>query len=173
MKKHILTYGLIAGVIISAMMGGSILFSKTNPDWHMEWGEVVGYSSMLLAFSMIFVAVFQYRKEAGGVTFREGFLIGLGVAAIASILYVATWVVIYKNVYPDFPEEYTRLTIEKMQKTGKSAEDIQAMKDQMKKMFSYYDTWYGLVGLTLMEILPLGVVVSVVSALILKRKRHG
>ncbi|MBO9638267.1 MAG: DUF4199 domain-containing protein [Siphonobacter aquaeclarae] len=173
MKKHILTFGLLAGVIVSAFMSVSMIFAKNNPTLHMEWGEVIGYSSMLLAFSMIFAAILRYRRERGGVTFKEGLLIGLGISAIASALYVITWIIIYKNVYPDFPQQYVQLTVEKMQKTGKSAEDIQAMKDQMKMMFSWYDTWYGLVGITLMEIFPLGVVVSLVAALILKRKHHG
>ena len=170
MKKTVLVFGLIAGLIVSAVMALSTLILKKNQH-AFEYGELLGYSSMLLAFSMIFVAIKSYRDRYnhGTISFKHAFLMGLGVATIASALYVVTWVFIYKFIFPDFIQVFTKCSVEKMQAQGKSAAEIQEMNKQMAYMFSYYDTWYGLVGITFMEIFPLGLLVTLICALVLKR----
>lgn len=171
MKKIVLVFGLLAGVVVSVLLLLTILLAKGNSS-HFEWGMVVGYASMLLAFTLIFFALRSYRdrQRAGRLTFGEGFRIGLGIAVIASLAYTLTWVVLYKTVFPEYPREYTRYTIEKMRAEGKSPAEISAAQAEFDRMFADYDTWPVLLGYTFLEIFPVGLVVALVCALMLKRK---
>lgn len=171
MKKTILVFGLLAGAVVSVLMLLTMLLAKGNPS-HFEWGMVVGYASMLLAFTLIFFALRSYRdrQRAGRLAFGEGFRIGLGIAVIASLAYTLTWVVLYKTVFPEYPREYTRYTIEKMRAEGKPDVEITATQAEFDQMFADYDTWPVLLGYTFLEIFPVGLLVALVCALVLKRK---
>lgn len=171
MKKTILVFGLLAGAVVSGLMGLTMLLAKGNPS-HFEWGMVVGYASMLLAFTLIFFALRSYRERhrAGRLTFGEGFRIGLGIAVIASLAYTLTWAVLYKTAFPEYPREYTKYLIDKMRAEGKPAAEISAAQADLDRMFADYDTWPVLLGYTFLEIFPVGLVVALVCALVLKRK---
>ncbi len=172
MQKTILVFGGISGLIVSATMVVMMLIHKQNPA-SFDTGELVGYTSMLLSASLIPVAIKSYRDryQAGAISFRDAFLMGLGIALIASALYVLTWVIVYKTVYPNFVHDYTQNSLDKMVAKGNSPAEIAQSKQEMQAMFSYYDTWLGLIGITLMEIFPIGLVVALISALVLKRKK--
>lgn len=169
MNRTILTFGLLAGAIVSALLTLVLLLAKGNP---FDWGMVVGYASMLLAFCLIFVAVRSYRDryQQGRISFGQGFRIGLGITLIASVLYTLTWVVLYKTVVPDYPQAYIRYTLEKMKSEGKSPAEISTAAQQLAATFADYDTWYVLLGYTFLEIFPVGLLISLLSAFFLKRK---
>jgi amino acid transporter len=171
MKRTITTFGLISGAIVSALMVISMSLTRHNHT-SSAYGMVVGYASMLLAFCLIYVAVKNYRDKHldGNISFGKAFMIGLGVALIASVCYTISWIIFYKGFYPDFIEEMTRNELNAMRKSGKSAAEIAAATTDMEKWTTAYKTWPGLIGMTLMEILPVGILVSVISALILKRR---
>lgn len=172
MKNSVLVFGLIAGAIVSGQMVVIMLLAKGNPS-AFDWGMVVGYASMLLAFTLIFFALRSYRDRhrQGRLTFGEGFRLGLGITVIASLFYTLTWVVVYKTVYPEFVRDYTNYSLEKMRAEGKTAAELRAAKAQFEAAFADYDTWPVLLGYTFLEIFPVGLLVTVVCALILKRKK--
>ena len=174
MKRVVLVYGLIAGVIVSVLMVANIAVMNKQ-GCGSALGMVLGYASMLLAFSFIFVSIKNYRdKYLGGViNFGKAFLTGLLVATIASAFYTFTWVLVYKNIYPDFIEKYTSGQLAAMKTAGKTAAEIAAKTKEMDSMVAMYKTWPGLIGFTLLEILPVGIIVSLIAALILKRKRKA
>lgn len=172
MKKTILVFGLIAGATVSAMLLVTTLLGKSNHA-NFDWGMVVGYASMLLAFSLIFIAVKSYRDRynAGIISFKNAFWMGLGITVLASAIYVISWMLIYTFIYPDFASDYGQYTLAKMAAAGKTAAEIAQAKKEIAQAYSLYDTWYGLAGITFLEIFPVGLVVSLISALILKRKQ--
>src|SRR5687768_13089385 len=90
MKKTVLTFGLIAGAILSAMMLITLPFHDAI-GW--ERGEIVGYTSMVLAFLLVFFGVRSYRDNVGGgrVGFGRAFAVGSLIAVVASLCYVVTW----------------------------------------------------------------------------------
>jgi hypothetical protein len=171
MKKTVLVFGLIAGAIASSLMAINMSMMKPDSD-HGAFSMMVGYASMLLGFCFIFLAIKSYRdKQLGGtISFGKAFLTGMWVALIASVCYTITWVIIYKNFYPDFMSQYMNAEVARLQRSGKSAAAIADEIKDMKKMEEMYNTWPGLIGMTMAEILPLGLLVSLISALILKRK---
>ncbi|MEZ0485976.1 DUF4199 domain-containing protein [Fibrella aquatica] len=171
MQKTILVFGSIAGFIASTTLVVMMLIHKQNPST-FDSGELVGYASMILWGSLIPVAIKSYRDryQGGAISFKDAFLMGLGIALIASALYVITWVIFYKTVYPNFVTDFTKCTIDKLRADGKSPAEIADSMQQMRSMFSYYDTWLGLIGITFVEVFPIGFLFALVSASVLKRK---
>lgn len=172
MKRTVLVYGLIAGAVVSAFMTTTMLLAANNPDVHTGASSmVVGYLGMLIAFAFIFVAVKSVRdKENGGaISFGKAFGVGLLIALIASTLYVATWAVVYNAFLPDYMNRYCAAMIREAQATL-SGPALQAKIDEINGAKEVYATPWGFTLFTYAEILPVGLVVSLVAALVLKRK---
>jgi hypothetical protein len=170
MKKNVLVYGLISGVGIATFMVFSIAHCYSVGDY--EGNMLLGFGAMLLAFSLIFVGVKNYRdKYTGGIiTFGKAFIMGLYIALLASTIYVVVWMVAYYNFYPDFMEKFSAHSIEQLQAKGASAKEIDEMRKQTDTWKGLYKTPFGVAAATYMEILPMGLLVALVTALILKRK---
>src|SRR5262245_54442941 len=100
MKKIVIICGLIAGVIGSVLMGIGVSFLDKN---HPHTSQVIGYTSLLLSVSLIFVGIKMFRDKYNGgvVSFGKAFLIGLYISLIASTIYVVVWALEYKFIFPD------------------------------------------------------------------------
>ena len=171
MKKVVITCGLIAGGIVSGLMAISMVMYTRNPDINHSY--VIGYASMILAFSLVFVGIKMFRDKhnGGAVSFGKAFMIGFYISLIASTMYVAVWALEYKYVFPDFMEKYSIQTINQIKAAGKSQAEIDA---KLKEMAMYRDMYKNPVFFTLLtyaEILPIGLVISLISALILKKTK--
>jgi hypothetical protein len=171
MKKIVLTFGLIAGAMLSAMM---ILTIPFMDKIGFEKGEVIGYSSMVLAFLMVYFGVRSYRDNMAGGTigFGRAFLVGLSITLVASACYVATWQVLYRTAASDFGEKYTAYALDKAKKAGKTEAQLTAQKKEMDEMFELYKNPLVNVALTLIEPLPVGLIFTLVSAGLLSRRRQ-
>lgn len=172
MKKNVLVFGLISGLIVSTLMAISMVTMYNNPDaGHGGGSMIIGYLSMLVAFSLIFVAVKNYRdKQNGGViSFGKAFKIGLLIALIGSTMYVIMWALLYNFYMPDFMDRYCAQIIENA-KTTSSPAKIQELTEQMNTQKEMYKNPLFFVLFTYFEILPVGLIVSVITALILKKK---
>lgn len=170
MKKTIIKNGLISSLIVCAAMATSMALMKNGCG--STTSMMVGYASMLVAFIFIFVAVKSYRdKENGGViTFWTGLKIGLLISLIASTCYVVTWAIEYKYFMPDFMTKYAASAIAQIKASGQSQAIIDAeIKKTMEMQESYKNPVY-FTMITYSEILPVGILVSVISAWIFKRK---
>ena len=104
MRRYVLKFGLIGGVIISALMTTSMLF---HDEIGFDRGLIVGYTSMVLAFLMVYFGVRAYREELGGtISFGRAFKAGILITLVTCACYVATWQVVYRTVLPDFGDKY-------------------------------------------------------------------
>ncbi|MEO6498933.1 MAG: DUF4199 domain-containing protein [Mucilaginibacter sp.] len=165
MKKNVLVFGLIAGLIVSAVMLFNISRCYSNPDFHGNM--VLGFLSMFIAFAFIFVGVNNYRVNYnnGQITFGKAFLIGLYISLIASTLYVITWLFTFYLFTPDFMDIYAAHEIKEVKAHGTQAE----IAETAASMQSYQDMYKNpimVILLTYMEILPVGLLVSLISAFI-------
>ena len=151
MKKTVLIYGLIAGFICS------ISFFFMGDEMNFDKGMIYGFGSMILAFSLIFVAVKNYRDKhnGGSITFGKAFTIGFFVALIASTVYVLSWLYCLNYMFPDFADKYTSYIIDQMQEKGATAAEITPV---IVILYTY------------MEILPLGIIIALITAAFLKKK---
>jgi MFS family permease len=178
MKRTVLVFGLIAGLIVSVFMGTSmaIMGCHEDPDFG-AMSMVIGYTGMLIAFSFVFIGIKSHRdKVLGGViTFGRAFSIGLLIALIASSMYVITWAVEYHVFFPDFMDKYSAQTISDVDTTGKTAAEVEALRaDAVQDVADVKEVYASPVGFALVtyaEILPIGVLVSLISAAILRRRR--
>jgi len=171
MKKVVLVFGLISGIISSTLMAIGMLAYSAQGGCN-ENGMIIGYASMLLAFSLIFVAVktFRDKHNNGVVSFGKALLIGLYIALITSTMYVCTWAVLYKTTMPDFMDKYVASAIEKAKTSGKNEKDIAEEISELQTAAKNYHNPVFFAAYTYMEILPVGILVSLICAGILKRK---
>ena len=169
MRKIVIVFGLIAGAIPTLWFQ----FSKMLGSAHdFENGIYYGYASMILAFSLIFVAVKNYRdKENGGViSFGKAFRIGLYITLIASVVYVIVWLIDYFYFESDYLQKYGEYMIEKMKTENASQTAIDAKLAEMKEFEKMYQNPFFNALITFSEIFPVGLIISLICALILKRK---
>lgn len=170
MRKVVLTFGLIAGAILSAMM---IITLSFMDQIGFDRGAVIGYTTMVLAFLMVFFGVKSYRDNlAGGrVTFGRALKVGLMITAVASVCYVATWELIYYQFAPDFADKYAAHAVEKARQSGATEEQVAARAEEMNAFKEMYKNPLVNIALTLLEPLPIGILFTLVTAGVLSRKR--
>ena len=125
MKKTILTFGLISGAISSLVMVAIVPFADRIG---FERGPVIGYTSIVLSFLLVFFGIRSYRDNMGNgqITFLKAFAVGISITLISCACYVVTWEVIYYNFLPDFWDKYGAHLVEKLRASGASDAAVQA-----------------------------------------------
>jgi len=144
-----------------------------NPG--MEMNDVIGYAAMVVVFSLIFFGVRNYRnKHLGGViSLGQAFKMGAFIALIGSTMYVVVWLFYYYLFVPDFMDKYATHAIQCAVRDGASAAEVTAKTEEMDQFKEMYKNPLFVILLTYAEVLPVGLAVAFVSALILKRKTPG
>ncbi len=171
MKKTVWTFGLISGGILSAMMLLTIPFADAIG---YDRGEVIGYTTMVLAFLLIFFGVRSYRDNVGGtIGFGRALAVGSLITLISSACYVATWELIYFKLAPDYATKLVTYALEKAKASGDSPATIQKKLADAEKFAKLYQNPVINTAVTFIEPLPVGLVFALVSAGILSRKRRG
>ena len=170
MQKIVLTFGLIAGVVMSAMFLITLPFLD---QIGFDNGMLVGYTSMVAAFLMVYFGVRTYRDQVGGgaITFGRAFGVGLAITLVASVCYVLVWQIVYYNFAPDFIDKYIAYTIDKARAAGATAAELEATRSEMADFKVMYDNPVINAAITILEPLPVGVLMSLISAGVLKRGR--
>lgn len=169
MTRIIFTYGIIGGVIVAV---GMLLGMFAVPDGGMA-GMAVGYLAMLVALSMVFMGVRNYRDTIGGgvIRFWPALGLGLAIALIASLFYVAMWEVYMWQTDYRFMDVYVAGAIADMREQGRSAAEIAAFSSEMEAFKAQYAQPLFRMMITLSEIAPVGVIVSLISAAVLRNSR--
>ena len=165
MKKIILSYGAIAGiVIISSITLG--LHNGLESHWF-------GYLIMIIAFSAIFVAIRQYRDQAlgGVITFGQGFALGAGITVVAGIFHVAGWELYLASTDYTWMDSYVASLIDAKRESGASAAEITEFIAQTEQTIEWYRNPFLRMPLTFVEILPVGLVVTLISAGVLRNRK--
>jgi hypothetical protein len=171
MLRTILKYGVIAGLIVGGFE--LVTFTAFSGMPPLKYGMVIGYTTMLIALSAVFVGIKRHRDvERGGVIgFWPAFGIGLGISFIAGIFYVAAWELVQSMTSMDFASAYSKAILASEQAKGASAETLAKMSAEMEAFkVQYADPMFRL-PMTFVEIFPVGVLVSLVSAGLLRKSR--
>lgn len=169
MKKTVLTFGLIGGAIMAAMMFATLPFvDKIGFDK----GVIVGYTTMVLAFMLVFFGIRSYRENVsdGHITFGRAFAVGILITLVVCVCYVVAWEIIYFKFMPDFVDKYSSYMIEKVRASGASQQAIDAQLQQMKDLKAMYDNPFINAAITFTEPFPIGLIVTLISAAILRKK---
>lgn len=170
MKKIVINYGGLSGIITAVLMTVAWVFSDSIG---FQYGMLVGYATMILSMSVMYFAMAAYRDKIGNgrISFGKAIQIGLLIGLISSIFYVATWAIVYHTLMPDFFDKYAAYITGEMAKNGKSPEAIHKQMEEMKAYKAGYKNPVMFVVYTFVEPLPAVIVVSLVSALIIKKNK--
>ena len=170
MTRVVLVFGLIAGAILSAMM----VVNVTLVDQiGFDTAEVIGYTTIVLALLMVFFGIRSYRDNiyGGTISFGKAFAIGILITAVASACYVITWEVISYWFVPDFMEKYAAHVLEEAREAGATEQELAARAAELARFREQYRNPLIKAGFTFLEVFPIGLVVTLVSAAILRRDR--
>ena len=171
MLKKMLSYGVIAGLAVGIPL--SIITISMSGKTMMRYGMVIGYLIMLIALSMVFMALKRHRDvDLGGVIrFWPAFGLGLGISFIAGVLYVLSWEAACAMAHLDFASSYSKAMIAQQQAKGVSAEALAKFTAEMEQFKLQYANPLYRWPMTFAEIFPVGVLVSLVSAALLRNSR--
>lgn len=170
MSKTILKYGLIGGAIITVLMMVSLFLMMNFISY--DFGKVVGYLTMLLGFSTIYLAIKHIRDNqlGGSIRFGKAFGIGILVTLTVTVIYVSTWM-IYVSINGDaFLDTFFQRALDDIQNSGKTAEEINLEIAAMKESMELYKNPLVQLVFTFLEIFPVGLLVTIISATILRKK---
>src|SRR5713226_6264026 len=169
MKKTVLTFGLLAGLVIMVMMFTTLLLSDRIG---FGKGEIIGYTTIVLSFLLVFFGIRSYRENVSGgtITFGRAFAVGILITLIATVFYVATWEVMYFKFMLDFCDKYAAYAIEKARAAGASAQQIQATADEMKRFKVMLNNPFINAALTFTEPFPIGLIITLISSAVLRKK---
>jgi len=167
MFRIMLIYGAIAGVVIIGVMSLGMFLSGGS-------GSVVqGYLTMLVVLSLIFVGVKRYRdKQLGGVIkFLTALGLGIGIAAVAAVFYVLSWEASLHLTDFAFVENYKQSTIAAYEAKGLTGAELAEKVTALETMMSNYDNPVYRVPMTFLEIFPVGLLVALISAALLRNPK--
>jgi hypothetical protein len=169
MKKIVLTFGLIAGLIMSVLMDGSLLLADKIGTGH---SMALGYTIMVASFLLIYFGIRSYRDNtlAGQISFARALACGLLITLITSVCYVAIWEVIYFNFMPHFMDSYFAAQIHKVQSSGLDPAATVARVAAIQRSQQLYQNPFVNMAYTFIEPLPVGLIITLISAAILRRK---
>ena len=170
MKKIVLTFGLISGAIMSAMMLATLPFQDAIG---FDKGAIIGYTTMVAASLLIYFGVRAYRDNVAGGTVRFGRALAVGalIAVVASVCYVATWELIYFKLAPDFMAKYEAHELQKARASGATAAVLAQKKAEADKFAVMYNNPAINAAITFVEPLPVGLIIALVSAGVLSRRK--
>lgn len=170
MKKIVLTFGLICGALMALFMFATLPFVDRIG---MDRMVFVGYTGMVLGFMLVFFGIRSYRENIGGgaITFGRAFMVGILITLISSVCYVIAWQIFYHTFMPDFFEKYSAHVIEKARASGATPEAIQTQTQQLQKDIALYKHPILHNVFVFLEPFPVGLVITLVSALILRKRK--
>jgi len=155
--------------VLAILVGVPLIFSAINGfgSDSFDTGEIVGYSSIIVAMGLIFFAVKQYRDKvnSGSITFGDAMKIGLAISTIGGVAWGIYNFIFVTWVMPDFNEQYIAHTEGLEIGTPAFQAKYEAM---MSSSESFLYTPLGGTLVMFLTVFLIGFVISVISSLVLK-----
>jgi Protein of unknown function (DUF4199) len=169
MRKIVWTFGLLSGLVSAAMMAATIPFIDTIG---FDRSVVVGYTAIVISFLFVYFGIRSYRDNVlgGQITFGKGFQAGILITLISCLFYVAAWLVVYYTVVPDFGDKYAAYLVEEQRAEGGSQIEIEAAIRQGEQLKEMLDNPVINAAVTFTEPFPVGLLVTLISAAVLKKQ---
>lgn len=168
-----LRYGAISGAIVIAVIIAGMIYADGIGNGHATSSLWFGYLIMILALSTIFLAIREHRnRNLGGVIkFLPAFGVGLLVAAIAGVVYVIAWEAFLATTNYPFMENYIASMIEAKREARVSGAELEAFIAEMNQAKEQYANPLFRMPMTFIEIFPVGFLIALISAAILRNPR--
>ena len=171
MLPLILRYGIAAGIVVIVPM--SLMLTLAGPSSSVASSYFTGYLIMILGLSLVFVAIKRYRDRVlgGVIRFMPALLMGLGISAVAGVIYVVGWEITLAVTDFAYIDSYTTAAVEAARAKGASAAEVAAAIAQMDEFRRQYANPFFRLPMTFVEIFPVGLLVSLISAALLRNSR--
>ena len=171
MKKTVLTFGLISGVMISVLMDSSLLIADKIGSGH---SMLLGYTMMVASFLLIYFGIRSYRDNTlgGQISFGRAFACGILISLITCVCYVAMWEVLYFNFMPHFMDSYFAAQIAKVQSAGLDPATTAAQVAAIQHSQQLYQNPLVNMAYTFIEPFPVGLLITLLSAALLRKKHQ-
>lgn len=169
MKTLVITFGLSSGGIAASLMFVTIpLVGRVS----YEYLTVLGYTIFVACFLMVFFGIRSYRDNVSGgtITFSKAFTVGILITLLSCAIYVISWEFIHHQFLPTFMDDYSNYMVEKMRAEGATQEELNRQIQQIEQFKQWYKNPFIRYVMTLMEAFPVGLLITLISSLILKRK---
>lgn len=171
MRKSMLSFGAVCGLLITVPM--FLGLARSGSEEAPQFSEWLGYLTMILAFSILFVGIKRFRDQqfAGVIRFGTAFGFGLGITAVASVIYVIGWEITLAATDYAFIDQYTSSVVATQQAEGVSAEELEELVASMEMMKERYSKPFYRFPITFLEIFPVGFLISLISAALLRNPK--
>jgi thiamine transporter ThiT len=171
MFRTIVSYGTLAGLIVGIPTFAISIALNGHPP--SPWGAVFGYLTMLVALSTVFVAIKRHRDEdlGGVIRFWPALGLGLAISFVASLFYVAAWEAVLAFTHMDFAGAYADMLIERQKARGVSGAALATFVADMERFKAQYADPFYRCPMTFTEIFPVGLLVSLICAALLRNTR--
>jgi hypothetical protein len=171
LRKTVLTFGLISGAISALMLIVTMPFiGKIGFDR----AEVVGYTTIVLSFLLVYAGIRSYRENicGGVITFGRAFTVGILITLISCLCYVAVWEILYFKVgtMRQFMGQYASSMADQARSSGTNQQALNAQLAEMAKYRELYENPFFNAAITFLEPFPIGLIITLVSAAILRKK---
>jgi len=172
MKKIVLTFGLISGALAATLMTANMLFIDSIG---FDRALYVGYTVIVISFLFVYFGIRSYRDNVlgGRISFAKGFQAGILITLISCLCYVGAWLVTYNQFFPDFPDKYAAYMVEDKRASGASQAEIESTIKQGEDMKKMLDNPLINAAVTFTEPFPVGLLITLISAAILKKQERG
>jgi hypothetical protein len=171
MKKVVLTFGFLSGGLSALLMFGTMSFIDAIG---MDRGVIVGYTAIVISFLFVYFGIRSYRDNVlgGRISFGRGLGVGLLITLISCACYVASWQIIYYNgLMPDFLDKWNAHVLTQLKASGATEAQVQAAVREAEEFKVLYANPLVNIAFTLIEPLPVGLLITFVSAAVLRRKQ--
>ncbi|HYG49987.1 MAG TPA: DUF4199 domain-containing protein [Flavobacteriales bacterium] len=171
MKKTVFTFGLFSGLVSAGMMVISLPF-LSNGSLDFKTGEILGYTTIVLSFIMVYFGMRSYRDNqlGGTISYGKAFQVGILITLVSCLLYVIVWEIIYFGFQPDFGANYSAYMIAEAKKSGASPQEIARQIEEGKKMMEMYNNPFINAAITFMEPFPIGAIMTAISAFFVRTR---
>ncbi len=172
MNKTILTYGLISGMISAALMLVTATYMRN--DMNFKYGELIGYTGILLSMLFVFLGTRSYRDNftGGTLTFGQTFRVAILITVISCTFYVVTSLIVYSTMMPDFMDKFAEHHLAQLKASGASEVRIEQEAAKMEQYKAMYQNPFIRAALFFLEPFPIGLLVSLISSLLLRTRKQ-
>jgi len=171
MFRLITLYGIIGGLIIAIPMVA--LMATITTESTLDHDALYGYLTMIVALTMVFLGIKHYRDkvQGGAIKFGTALLVGLGISAVASVIYVIGWEISLAVTDLDFTGAYFKTTIDAARAKGVPPEELQKLIADAEAFATKYKNPLFRMPITFIEMFPVGALISLISAAVLRNSR--
>ena len=169
MKRVVLVFGLLSAALSAAMMCATVPFMhKIGYDK----GLVVGYTAIVISLLFVYFGIRSYRDNigAGRISFGRAFSVGILISLISCVGYVAMWELLYFNFLPGFMDNWTTYAMDTLRASGATEASLAAKAAEMAEVKKIMDSPIMGPLMVFIEPFPVGVLVTLISSLVLRKK---